>query len=82
MPSAWFGLLVHNAASPSLHGVQEGLFPRFHDPMGRSDSPPSLSVRFVAFAGRYPRFARGSLPAVVGVPPGAWEFGVRSPDPV
>ena len=82
MPSAWFRLLVHNAASPSLHGVQEGLFPRFHDPMGRSDSPPSLSVRFVAFADRYHRFARDSLPAVVGVPPGAWEFGVRSPDPV
>ena len=45
MPSAWFRLLVHNAAFPSLHGVQEGLFPRFHDTMGRSDSPPSVSTR-------------------------------------
>ena len=49
--------------------------------MGRSESPPSLSTRFVTFAGRYHRFARDSLPAVVGVPPGAWEFGVRSPGP-
>ena len=24
MPSAWFRLLVHNAAPPSLHGVREG----------------------------------------------------------
>ena len=27
MPSAWFRLLVHNAASPSLHGVREGRSP-------------------------------------------------------
>jgi hypothetical protein len=49
--------------------------------MGRSESPPSLSARFVAFAGRYHRFARDSLPSAGGVPPGAWEFGIRSPDP-
>jgi hypothetical protein len=81
MPSAWFRLLVHNAASPSLHGVQEGPFPRFHDTMGRSDFPPSLSVRFVAFADRYHRFARVSLPSVVGVPPGARELSVPVSQP-
>ncbi len=81
MPSAWCRPPVHDAAPPSLHGVREGPFPRFLATMRRSDSPPSISVRFVAFAGRYHRFARDSLPSVVGVPPGAWEFGVRSPDP-
>ena len=82
MPSVWFRLLVHDAASPSLHGVREGPFPRFYATMGRSDSPPSVSVRFGVFADRYHRFARDSLPSAGGVPPGAWKFVVRTPAPV
>ena len=44
--------------------------------MGRSDSPPSVSTRFEFFTSRYHRFARVSLPSVVGVPPGARELSV------
>ena len=43
----------YDTASPFLRGVQEGLFPRFDDTMGRSDSRPSISPRFVVFARRY-----------------------------
>jgi hypothetical protein len=42
-----------DAAPPSLRGVQEGPFPRLDNSMGRSDSRPSLSPHFVAFAWRY-----------------------------
>jgi hypothetical protein len=54
MPSAWFWLLIHNAAPPSLHGVREGPFPRFHTTMERSDSPPLVAPGFVAFAKAIP----------------------------
>ena len=54
MPSAWFWLLVHNAAPPSLHGVREGPFPHFHTTMGRSDSLPLVAPGFVAFAKAIP----------------------------
>ena len=64
MPSHVARRQAHNAASPFLHGVQEGLFPRFLDTMGRSDSQPPLSPRFVAFAWRYHRLRRGWLPAI------------------
>jgi len=37
-----------DTASPSLHGVQEGLFPRFDDTTRCYDSLPFLSPRFVA----------------------------------
>jgi hypothetical protein len=63
MPSEWFQLSVHNAAPPSLHGVREGPFPRFHTTMRRSDSRPSLSLCFVAFASRYHRGVGCLLPA-------------------
>ena len=76
MPSAWFRLLVHNAAPPSLHGVREGPFPRFHTTMRCSDSPPPVSTRFEFFTSRYHRFARGLLPSAGGVPPGARELSV------
>ena len=76
MPSVWFRLLVHNAAPPSLHGVREGPFPRFHAAMRCSDSPPSVSTRFEFFTSQYHRFARGLLPSAGGVPPGARELSV------
>ena len=44
--------------------------------MGRSDSPPSVSTRSIFFTSRYHRVARGLLPSVVGVPPGARELSV------
>ena len=44
--------------------------------MGRSDSPPSISTRSKFFTSRYHRVARGLLPSVVGVPPGARECSV------
>jgi len=53
MPSVWFQLPVYNAAPPSLHGVREGPFPRFHTTMRRSDSRPLVSPHFVAFVWRY-----------------------------
>jgi hypothetical protein len=53
MPSAWFRPSVRDAAPPSLHGVREGPFPRFLATMKRSDSRPSISPHFVAFAWRY-----------------------------
>jgi hypothetical protein len=49
--------------------------------MGRSDSPPSISARFEFFTSRYHRFARVSLPSVVGVPPGARELSVPVSQP-
>ena len=64
MPSHVSRRRAHNVASPFLHGVQEGLFPRFTDTMGRSDSQPPVSPRFVAFAWRYHRLRRGLLPAI------------------
>jgi hypothetical protein len=53
---------VHDAAPPSLHGVREGPFPRFVATMGRCDSLPSISPRFVAFAWRYHRCVPRSSP--------------------
>ena len=54
MPSTWFRLPVHNAASPSLHGVREGPFPRFFTTMRRSDSLPLIAPGFGAFAKALP----------------------------
>ena len=62
MPSAWFRLRVHNAASPSLHGVREGPFPRFIATTGYCDSLSSISPHFVSFAWRYHRFVPCSSP--------------------
>ena len=42
---------VHDAAPPSLPGVREGPFPRFNTIMGRCDSLPSISPRFVSSLG-------------------------------
>ena len=66
MPSRAAWRRAHNAASPSLGGVQEGLFPRFVDTMRRSDSLPSFSPHFVAFVWRYHR----RLPEFVPIGPG------------
>ena len=63
MPSAWFRLPVHNAAPPSLHGVREGPFPRFHTTMRRCDSLTSFSPHFVAFVWRYHRCVPRSSPS-------------------
>jgi hypothetical protein len=78
MSSAWFRRLVHNAAPPSLHGVREGPFPRFHTTMGRCDSLPSFSPRFVSFAGRYHRSVPCSSPAAQDK--AADQPGVGKPD--
>src|SRR5208283_1801473 len=65
----------HDMASPSLHGV-----PRVVPPLQRYYGTLRLpAVRldpFDFFTSRYHRFARGLLPSVVGVPPGAWELSV------
>ena len=69
-----------DAASPSLHGVQEGLFPRLDDSMRCSDSLPPVSPRFVAFAWRYhPRawFAPSGRDAQPWAP-GSWCSGSRA----
>ena len=61
---------------PLLSTGSRAWFPRFVDTMGRSDPPPSFSTRFEFFTSQYHRFARGLLPSVVGVPPGARELSV------
>ena len=52
-----------DTASPSLHGVQEGLSPRFDDTTRCYDSLPFLSPRFVAcppqFQGQFFAFLQG-----------------------
>jgi hypothetical protein len=80
MPSAWFWLLVHNAAPPSLHGVREGPFPRFLATMRRSDSLPPIAPRFVAFAGRYHPCVRFA-PSGRDAQPGARGVGIPGPEP-
>lgn len=60
---------TYDAASPFLHRVQEGLFPRFIDTMGRSDSPSPVSTRF-SVASRYHRCVRDSFPVVADAPTG------------
>ncbi len=64
MPSHVSRCRAHNAVSPFLHGVQEGLFPRFNNTTRDSDSPSSISPRFVAFAWRYHRCVDCSLPSI------------------
>ncbi len=69
-----------DAASPSLHRVQEGLFPRFDDKRRCSESLPPVSPRFVAFAWRYhPRdwFAPSGRDAQPWAP-GSWCSGSRA----
>ena len=69
MPSAWFRLPVHNAAPPSLRGVREGPFPRFHATMRCCDSLTSVSPHFVAFAWRYHRCVPYSSPTAQDTEP-------------
>ena len=66
----------HDMASPFSPRGPSGWFPRFSDTTGRSDSPPSVSTRLIASRADTIVFARGSLPSVVGVPPGARELSV------
>jgi hypothetical protein len=82
MPSVWFWLLVHNAAPPSLHGVREGPFPRFDTTMRHSDSRPSISPHFVAFAWRYHPCALFAPSGRDARPwaPGSWYSGSRAGD--
>jgi hypothetical protein len=63
MPSAWVRPSVRDALPPSLHGVQEGPFPRFCTTMERCDSLSPVSPHFVAFAWRYHRFVPCSFPS-------------------
>ena len=62
-----------------LHGVREGPFPRFDATMRRSDSPPSFSLRFGAFAGRYHRFALICSHRPGRPTGGSWELVFRFP---
>ena len=79
MPSAWFWLPVHDAASPSLHRVREGPFPRFIATMKRSDSHPSISPHFVAFVWRYhPCVLFAPSDPTQGRGPGSWYSGSRA----
>ena len=72
---------VHDAAPPSLPGVREGPFPRFVATMGRCDSLPAISPRFVSFAWRYHRFVPVSSPqARDGSRGSAWILVSRDPD--
>ncbi len=65
----------HDMASPSLHGV-----PRVGPPLQRYYGTLRLPAvpldPFEVFTSRYHRVARGLLPSVVGVPPGARELSV------
>jgi hypothetical protein len=61
---------------PLLSTGSLGWFPRFIDTMGRSDSPSFVSTRSISSRADTTVFARGLLPSVVGVPPGAWELSV------
>lgn len=78
LPSLRFRLLVRDTVSPSLHRVRKGLFPSLFTAVGRSDSPSSFPIRFVAFAARYRRLARVSLLVGRGRPAESWRFGVRT----
>ena len=79
MPSTWFRSPGHNAAPPSLHGVQEGPFPRFITTMGRSDPRPSLSPCFVIARRYHPcaLFAPSGRDARPWAP-GSWYSGSRA----
>jgi hypothetical protein len=79
MPSAWFRLPDRDTAPPSLHRVWEGPFPRFMATMRRSDSRPSLSPHFVAFAWRYhPCVLFAPSDPTQGRGPGSWYSGSRA----
>ena len=79
MSSAWCRPSVRDAAPPSLHGVQEGLFPRFLATMKRSDSRPPTSPHFVAFAWRYhPCVLFAPSDPTQGRGPGSWYSGSRA----
>ncbi len=75
MSSAWFQLPVHNLAPPSLHGVRRAV-PPLHSSYEALRLLAVPLATLGCFAWRYHRFARGLLPSVVGVPPGAWELSV------
>ena len=66
----------HDMASPSLHGVPRDGSPAstilWDAPTPRRPSRPVSKF----FTSRYHRVARGLLPSVVGVPPGARELSV------
>jgi hypothetical protein len=65
----------HDLASPSLHGVPRVVppLPRYY---GTLRLPAVPLDPFDFFTSRYHRVARGLLPSVVGVPPGARELSV------
>ena len=65
----------HDMASPSLHGVPR-MVPPLQRYYGTLRLPAVLLATFDCFTRRYHRFARGLLPSVVGVPPGARELSV------
>ena len=71
----------HGPGPPSLGGVPSGQFPCVGGTMGRSDSPPPVPPRFVAFArpvpGRYPGRIRVSLPRPPDAPAAGLELVTR-----
>ena len=72
---------LRDAALPSLHGVQEDVFPRFSGTMECSDSLPPISPRFVAFVWRYHRLRRNLLPAIATRDRGHRGVGRPGPEP-
>src|SRR5271166_581965 len=62
-------------ASPSLHGVPRAV-PPLHRYYGTLRLPAVHLDPLVASRADTTVFARGLLPSVVGVPPGAWELSV------
>ena len=81
MPSTWFRLLDRDAASPSLHGVREGPFPRFFTTMRRSDSLPLVSPRLRCLRQGDTTRAPGSLPAAKARGRGLRGVDVPVPEP-
>src|SRR5271166_5227069 len=67
-------------ASPSLHGVPRAV-PPLHRYYGTLRLPAVHLDPLVASRADTTVFARGLLPSVVGVPPGAWELSVPVSQP-
>ncbi len=73
--------LCPRRGAPFAPRVREGPFPRFVATMGRCDSLPAISPRFVSFAWRYHRFVPVSSPqARDGSRGSAWILVSRDPD--
>ena len=72
---------LRDAALPSLHGVQEDVFPRFSGTMECSDSLPPISPGFVAFTEAIPPCASWFAPSdrdARSRASGSWSSGSRA----